>query len=97
QLLPLTSSFTARQDFLRVFMVSATKGEGVADLLNFCAGLMPNGPFLYPQDQAADIPSRLLAAEITREKLYMRVHDELPYASRRDRKLERPERRVGTN
>jgi GTP-binding protein Era len=42
---------------------------------------MPEGPFLYPEDQAADIPSRLLAAEITREKLYLRLHDEIPYAS----------------
>jgi GTP-binding protein Era len=50
-------------------------------LLDYCAERMPAGPFLYPEDQAADIPSRLLAAEITREKLYLRLHDELPYAS----------------
>ena len=45
------------------------------------AARMPEGPWLYPEDQAADIPSRLLAAEVTREKIYLRLHDELPYAS----------------
>jgi len=81
QLLPLTGRLTRQYQFARVFMVSATKGDGVDDLLDCCAGLMPEGPFLYPEDQAADIPSRLLAAEITREKLYLRLHDELPYSS----------------
>jgi GTP-binding protein Era len=81
QLLPLTSHYDNLALFDRIFMVSALKGDGIADLLSHCAGLMPEGPFLYPEDQAADIPSRLLAAEITREKLYLRLHDELPYAS----------------
>lgn len=81
ELLPLTAQFDAIGIFDRTFMISALKGEGVADLLSYCASLMPRGPFLYPEDQAADIPSRLLAAEITREKLYLRLHDELPYAS----------------
>ena len=81
QLLPLTERLTRRQDFSRVFMVSATKGDGLSDLLDCCAILMPKSPFLYPEDQAADIPSRLLAAEITRAKLYLRLHDELPYSS----------------
>lgn len=80
-LLPLTRDLSARSQFSHVFMVSAATGEGLAELMNCCAGLMPKGPFLYPEDQAADIPSRLLAAEITREKLYLRLHDELPYAS----------------
>lgn len=80
-LLPLTRELSARSRFSYVFMVSAATGEGLADLMNCCANLMPRGPFLYPEDQAADIPSRLLAAEITREKLYLRLHDELPYAS----------------
>jgi GTPase len=80
-LLPLTESLTAGAEFMRVFMISATTGEGLGDLLDFCAALMPPGHLLYPEDQAADIPSRLLAAEITREKLYLRLHDELPYSS----------------
>jgi GTP-binding protein Era len=57
------------------------KGEGVADVAQWVAARMPEGPWLYPEDQAADIPLRLLAAEVTREKLYLRLHDELPYAS----------------
>src|SRR5205807_3621051 len=81
QLLPLTQRLTRQNEFLRVFMVSAITGDGLNDLLDYCASLMPEGPFLYPEDQAADIPSRLLAAEITREKLYLRLHDELPYAT----------------
>jgi len=81
KLLPLTEKMNAAGIFERVFMISALKGEGVEDLARFCAERMPDGPWLYPADQAADIPSRLLAAEITREKLYLRLHDELPYAS----------------
>ena len=80
-LLPLTQSLSERTKFARIFMVSALTGDGLDDLLEFCVRRMPEGPFLYPEDQAADIPSRLLAAEITREKLYLRLHDELPYAS----------------
>lgn len=64
-----------------VFMISALKGEGVEDLRARLAELMPEGPWLYPEDQTADLPVRLLAAEITREKVYLRVHEELPYAA----------------
>ena len=64
-----------------VFMVSAANGSGVDDLKHRLAALMPEGPWLYPADQTADLPVRLLAAEITREKLYLRVHEELPYAA----------------
>jgi GTPase len=64
-----------------VFMISAEKGYGVADLKKRLALLMPEGPFLYPEDQTADLPVRLLAAEITREKVYLRVHEELPYSA----------------
>jgi GTPase len=78
-LLPLMEKL--RAGFDDVFLVSALKGEGVADVLAWVASRMPEGPWLYPEDQAADIPSRLLAAEITREKIYLRLHDELPYAS----------------
>ena len=62
-------------------MISALKGDGIEDVAGWCAAQVPEGPWLYPADQAADIPSRLLAAEITREKLYLRLHDELPYAA----------------
>ena len=80
-LLALVEKFHARARFEDVFLVSALKGDGVADVMAWVAARMPEGPWLYPEDQAADIPSRLLAAEITREKLYLRLHDELPYAS----------------
>jgi GTP-binding protein Era len=57
------------------------KGDAVKDVLAWVKARMPEGPWLYPEDQAADIPMRLLAAEVTREKLFLRLHDELPYAS----------------
>ena len=63
------------------FMISAKNGSGVDDLKVRLAELMPEGPWFYPEDQTADLPARLLAAEITREKLYLRVHEELPYAA----------------
>lgn len=62
-----------------VFMISATKGDGTEKLAARLAELMPQGHWLYPEDQIADLPERLLAAEVTREKLFLRVHDELPY------------------
>ena len=80
-LLPLMEKLNADGVFEDVFLVSALKGEGVADVSAWVAVRMPEGPWLYPEDQAADIPSRLLAAEVTREKIYLRLHDELPYAS----------------
>src|SRR5580704_11312280 len=80
-LLPLVERFHAEGVFEDVFLVSALKGEGLADVAAWVSTRMPPGPWLYPEDQAADIPSRLLAAEITREKIYLRLHDELPYAS----------------
>jgi GTP-binding protein Era len=64
-----------------VLMISADKGYGVADLEKLLVKRMPQGPWLYPADQAADAPARILAAEITREKLFLRVHEELPYAA----------------
>ena len=80
-LLPLVEKFHAEGLFEDVFLISALKGQGVADVASWVAARMPEGPWLYPEDQAADIPSRLLAAEVTREKIYLRLHDELPYAS----------------
>ena len=62
-------------------MISATGGAGVDDLSSALAAKMPEGPWFYPADQSADFPVRLLAAEITREKLYLRVHEELPYSA----------------
>jgi GTP-binding protein Era len=67
--------------YSEVFMISAADGSGVEDLRTRLADLMPEGPWLYPEDQTADIPARLLAAELTREKIYLRVHEELPYAA----------------
>jgi GTP-binding protein Era len=67
--------------YAEAFMISALDGSGVEDLKHRLAGQMPEGPWLYPEDQSADLPARLLAAEITREKVYLRVHEELPYAS----------------
>lgn len=67
--------------YTEVFMISATTGSGVDDLKARLAELMPQNPWFYPEDQTADLPARLLAAEITREKLYLRVHEELPYSA----------------
>ncbi len=81
QLLALAAAANEIHPFAATFMVSALTGSGLDDFLGFVAEHMPDGPWLYPEDQIADIPLRLLAAEITREKLYLRLHDELPYAS----------------
>ena len=81
QLLPLAQRLDATGAYELVFMISALKGDGLEELAVWCESKMPEGAWLYPADQAADIPSRLLAAEITREKIYLRLHDELPYAS----------------
>lgn len=67
--------------YSEVFMISAADGSGVDDLKARLAALMPEGVWLYPEDQSADVPLRVLAAEITREKLYLRVHEELPYSA----------------
>jgi GTP-binding protein Era len=78
-LLTLTAGANEAQAFDATFMVSALKGSGVADLRTFLAQAVPAGPWLFPEDQIADAPSRILAAEITREKLFLRLHQELPY------------------
>jgi GTP-binding protein Era len=80
-LLTLTQTLNARQSFVATFMVSARSGDGVAALRAFFAAHVPAGPWLYPEDQISDAPLRQLAAEITREKLYLRLHQELPYQS----------------
>jgi GTP-binding protein Era len=78
-LLALTSELNALLPFERTFMVSALKDDGVGDVLKTLAALLPVGPFLYPEDQAADLPLRLLAAEVTREQVFLQLHQELPY------------------
>ncbi len=78
-LLGLTEDLNARFDFAETFMISAEKGYGVDDLKRWLAGEVPEGPWLYPEDQIADLPMRMIAAEMTREKLTLRLHQELPY------------------
>jgi GTPase len=80
-LLALTQKLTERARFAATFMISALSGDGVADLKSWLAAHVPGGPWLYPEDQISDAPLRQLAAEITREKLYLRLHQELPYQS----------------
>jgi GTP-binding protein Era len=81
QLLALAQDLHETGVFDEVFMISALKGDGVNDLLKHLASRAPEGPFMYPEDQIADVTLRILAAEITREKIYLRLHDELPYAT----------------
>ncbi|MCT4559145.1 MAG: GTPase Era [Pelagimonas sp.] len=78
-LLALTKDLNDRFDFAKTFLISAEKGHGVQDLRNWLAGELPEGPWLYPEDQIADLPLRMIAAEMTREKLTLRLHQELPY------------------
>lgn len=79
--LPLIQEFSERGVYREIISVSALNLDGVERLGTLIADSMPQGPYLYSPDQAADIPMRLMAAEITREKLFLRLHDELPYAS----------------
>lgn len=80
-LFALTSKLNERFKFEETFMVSALTGSGVKDIRSYFAKNMPQSPWLYPEDQLADLPTKLLASEITREKMYLKLHDELPYAS----------------
>ncbi len=81
RLLEISAGLNAAYSFSATFMISALKGSGTAELRHAIAGRMPEGPWLYPEDQVADVHLRFLASEITREKLYERLHEELPYAS----------------
>ncbi|WGS23671.1 MULTISPECIES: GTPase Era [unclassified Bradyrhizobium] len=81
KLLALAQAANERMRFERTFMISALSGDGVADLRQTLATMVPEGPFLYPEDQMSDAPMRHLAAEITREKIYGHLHQELPYQS----------------
>ena len=78
-LLPLIAALDATGVFTESFMISALDGDGVDDLRDFFAARVPAGPWHYPEDQISDMPLRLLAAETTREKLFLRLHQELPY------------------
>lgn len=80
RLLGLAQALSEAYPFEQVFMISALKGSGVTDVQRDLAKRMPAGPWLYPEDQLADMPMRFLAAEITREQVYRALHDELPYA-----------------
>jgi GTP-binding protein Era len=80
RLLALVTELTGRVAFDRVFMLSALDGDGVEDFKSYLAEAVPEGPWHYPEDEISDAPMRLLAAEITREKIYHWLHDELPYA-----------------
>jgi len=81
RLLDIAQGFNARLSFAATFMISALNGSGVGDLRRHLAKLVPAGPWHFPEDDISDAPMRLLAAEITREKIYERLHDELPYAT----------------
>lgn len=80
RLLALADDFQADGIFSETFMISALTGDGVGDLRRHLAARMPVGPWLFPEDQISDMPLRALAAEITREKLFLRLHQELPYS-----------------
>lgn len=81
ELLALTKQANDLLPFERTFMIAAKNRDGVSDLLNYFAESLPAGPWHYPEDEITDVPMRLMAAEITREKLYLRLHEELPYQS----------------
>ena len=78
-LLALAQELSQRIDFEEIFFVSALDGEGVAEMKEALAKMMPEGVWMYPEDQVSDASERLLAAEITREQLYAQLHEELPY------------------
>ena len=81
RLLPISAALAEGAPFQAVFMLSALTGSGAERMMDWLAAHVPPGPWLYPEDQVSDAPLRFLAAEITREKIYERLHDELPYRS----------------
>jgi GTP-binding protein Era len=81
RLMEVAAAFNAAYPFEQTFMVSALNGSGTQDLLRYLASKMPESPWLYPADQVADVQLRFMAAEMTREVIYERLHEELPYSS----------------
>lgn len=81
KLLALAQAANERMKFAKTFMIAAISGDGVDDIRTTLAEMVPPGPYLYPEDQMSDAPMRQLAAEITREKIYQKLHQELPYQS----------------
>jgi GTP-binding protein Era len=81
KLLGVAQALNTKASFDTTFMISALSGDGVADVRKWLAGKVPEGPWHYPEDEVSDAPVRMLAAEITREKLYLKLHQELPYQS----------------
>lgn len=81
QLLALVKDANDRSEFDNTFLISALNGDGCEDFLNHLASRVPEGPWLYPEDQITDLPVKLLTAEVTREKLFLRLHQELPYSA----------------
>lgn len=81
RLLPLTAALAERVAFEETFMVSASNGDGLDRLLDALASAVPEGPYLYPEDDLTDLPDRLLAAEIVREQIFLQTHEEVPYAT----------------
>jgi GTPase len=80
-LLPLIDSFRKLANFEETFMVSAQTGEGVSQLADALAAVVPEGPYLYPEDDLTDLPDRLLAAETVREQIFLQTHEEVPYGA----------------
>ncbi len=81
RLLPLVAELNAILPFAETFMVSATTGDGLHELMGHLERVVPEGPYLYPPDDLTDLPDRLLAAEIVREQVFLQVHEEVPYAT----------------
>jgi GTPase len=81
RLLPLADALSTEGRFDRIFMIAGLTGDGVATLKQHLAEILPEGPWLYPEDQLADMPLRLMAAEVTREQIFLQLHQELPYAT----------------
>jgi len=80
-LLGLTDRLVKLGEFTQIFMISGLSGDGVDDLYHHLAATVPEGPFLFPPDQLSDAPERFLAAEVTREQVFLQLHDELPYSA----------------
>lgn len=80
RLLPLVAALNAELSFEETFMVSASNGDGVKPMLDALAAAVPEGPYLYPEDDLTDLPDRLLAAELVREQIFLQIHEEVPYA-----------------